>query len=164
MKPFIRPYLMLLSGCFFFLSSFSLPKETTSLPQQKTYTLTVVITGMRNNTGRLQLDLYKNQTEYSARMSSEERRAYVYKKNAKKGTSKSYSITHTYKSVPGGIYGIALFDDENSNGEIDYGWFLPKEGFGFGDYYHTKWSTPHFNDFKFTLNSNKTVTMIVRYL
>ena len=138
-------------------------RDSGYLPQQKTYTLTVIINGMRNNKGRLQLDLYKSQEEYKSRVSDEDRRAYVYKKTAKKVSGK-YSITHVYKSVPAGVYGVALFDDENNNGEIDYGWFLPKEGFGFGDYYHTKWSTPHFNDFKFTLNSNKTVTMIVRYL
>ncbi|MDX2359643.1 MAG: DUF2141 domain-containing protein [Crocinitomicaceae bacterium] len=159
MKRFVHPYSMLLLGGFFLLSSFKSPREIFPLPQTKSFTLTVVIENMRNNQGRLQLDLYKNQEEYAARESNEERRAYVYKKFAVNG-----SITYTYKRVPEGTYGIALFDDENSNGEIDYGWLLPKEGFGFGDYYHTKWSTPRFKDFKFYLSSNKTVTMVVRYL
>ena len=52
----------------------------------------------------------------------------------------------------------------HKNGKIDYGWIMPKEGFGFGDYYHTKWSSPHFNDFKFSLKEDKTVVMVVRYL
>ena len=82
-----------------------------------------------------------------------------YKKDAVNG-----SITYEYKNVTGDVYGVACFDDENNNGKIDYGWFLPSEGFGFGDYWHTKWSSPHFNDFKFTLKSDKTVTMKVKYL
>lgn len=126
---------------------------------QKGYTITVVIKNLRNKKGRVQLDLYKNQTEYDARMSNKKRRAYVYKTDSKGG-----SVTYKYKNVPGGVYGLALLDDENKNGEMDYGWFLPSEGYGFGDYWHTKWTAPTFDDFKFTLKSNKTVIMKVKYL
>lgn len=123
------------------------------------YTLTVVIQNLRNKKGHVQLDLYKNQAEYEARMSDKKRRAYVYKTDAVNG-----KVTYMYRNVPGGVYGIALLDDENKNGEMDYGWFLPSEGYGFGDYWHTKWSAPTFDDFKFTLRSNKTVIMKVKYL
>jgi len=74
------------------------------------------------------------------------------------------TVTYEYTDLPEDVYGIALFDDENSSGKIDYGWFMPTEGFGFGDYWHTKWSTPHFDNFKFTLKSNKTITVKVKYL
>ena len=40
---------------------------------------------------------------------------------------------------------------------------VPKEGYGFSDYYHTSWSRPVFSDFKFQLSSNKSVTMKVKY-
>ena len=144
---------------FFFFSSFNATKTNFALKSEKGNTITVMITNIRNKKGRLQLDLYKNQEEYEARMSDDKRRAYVYKSTVSNGI-----IKYTYTNVPDGVYGIALFDDENNNGEIDYGWLLPKEGFAFGDYYHMKLSTPRFNNFKFTLKENKTVTMIVRYL
>lgn len=146
-------------GAFFVFSSFGISIENTVFPTESGYTLKVIIKNMRNKAGRLQLDLYKNNDEFEKRKSDTKRRAYVDKSDAHKG-----EITYTYTHVPEGIYGLALFDDENSNGKIDYGWILPKEGFAFGDYYHTKWSSPHFNDFKFTLKSNKTSVMVVRYL
>jgi len=144
---------------FFIFTSFTATKTDISFEADKGNTLTVIIKNIRNKKGRLQLDLYKNQEEYEARKTDNKRRAYVYKSSVSNG-----QIKYIYTNVPDGIYGIALFDDENKNGEIDYGWFLPNEGFAFGDYYHTKWSTPHFNHFKFNLKENKTVTMVVRYL
>lgn len=125
--------------------------------EPKTCTIKVIIKNLRNKDGRIQLDLYKNAQEYENRKG--EYRAYVSKTDVKDGW-----VVYYFKNIPVGEYGLALFDDENSNGKIDYGWLMPKEGFGFGDYYHTKWSTPKFSDFKFQLTGDKTVTMKVRYL
>lgn len=159
MKGINQPHLIYFVLFFFIFSSFKVVKNREMTESESGHTLTVIIKNLRNNKGRLQLDLYKNQEEYEARTSDKERRAYVDKSDAINNR-----ITYKYKNVPNGVYGIALFDDENKNGKIDYGWILPSEGFGFGDYYHTKWSTPKFSDFKFTLNSDKTVVMAVRYL
>ncbi len=130
--------------------------ETTS--SVNTYTLTIVVTSLRNNKGKLQLDLYKNQQEFEARYSDKDRRIYLPKKNLMNG-----SVTFTFKNLPKGVYGVAIMDDENSNGKIDYDWVLPSEGFGFGDYWHNMWRPPTFNDFKFTLQSDKTVTIKTKY-
>lgn len=159
MKPTNRPNLIFFLFVFFFFSSFSLTRKSDRLKVENGNTLTVIIKNIRNKDGRLQVDLYKNQEEFEVRASDDKRRAYVYKSSVSNGR-----IVHVYKNVPDGVYGLALFDDENKNGKIDYGWIMPKEGFGFGDYYHTKWSSPHFNDFKFSLKEDKTVVMVVRYL
>lgn len=63
-----------------------------------------------------------------------------------------------------GTYGVALLDDEDSDTKMDYGLVMPKEGFGFSDYYHTGWSSPKFDDFKFELNGNKSIKIQIRYL
>ena len=48
---------------------------------------------------------------------------------------------------------------------MNYGLFLPKEGFAFSNYYHTGMSKPTFDDFQFTLgNEDKKVVMKIRYL
>jgi uncharacterized protein (DUF2141 family) len=57
-----------------------------------------------------------------------------------------------------------VLDDENRNTIMYYGWIMPKEGFGFWDYFHRGWKTPHFDDFKFYLKSDKQVLIVVRYL
>lgn len=138
-------------------SSAEVSKKSVVIPSEKTFTLKVKIINLRNTKGRIQLDLYTNQSQYEARKG--EWTEFLSKKDANDGV-----VTHTYYNVKPGVYGLALFDDENRNGKIDYGWLMPVEGFGFGDYYHTKWTTPHFNDFKFYLNGDKTVVMKVRYL
>ena len=152
--------LLLFNGAFLFAGvKCKKASELSSVQNHNGYTITVIIQNLRNHDGRVQLDLYKNQTEYEARKSDKLRRAYVYKKESVNG-----KVTYKYRNVPGGVYGLALLDDENKNGEMDYGWFLPSEGYGFGDYWHTKWTAPTFNDFKFNLKSNKTVIMKVKYL
>lgn len=123
------------------------------------YNLKVVITNIRNKSGRIQLDLYKNQSEFEARYSDKARRIYLYKKDAVDG-----KLSYKYENEPAGVYGVAILDDENLNGKMDYGWVLPSEGFGFGDYWHTKWRTPTFSDFKFSLQADKTIFVKVKYM
>lgn len=148
----ILPLLMLVVS-----SPVEASRKVSKNKSEKTFTLKVKIINLRNTRGRIQLDLYTNQAQYEARKGNWTE--FLSKKEATDGV-----IIHTYQNVKPGIYGLALFDDENRNGILDFGWLMPTEGFGFGDYYHTKWTTPHFNDFKFYLNSDKTVVMKVRYL
>lgn len=70
-------------------------------------------------------------------------------------------------SLPPGEYGLSLLDDENKNEKMDFNMLhIPKEGFGFSDYYHTSLTMPKYNSFKFTLPSNnsKNVTVKIRYI
>jgi len=57
-------------------------------------------------------------------------------------------------SLDTGIYGISVLDDENDNNKMDYNFLgIPKEGFGFSNYYHEGLSKPHFDKFKFEINT-----------
>lgn len=85
----------------------------------------------------------------------------VSKKDMSNGTL-SFRVT-----LPPGEYGISLLDDENQNGKMDFNMLhLPKEGFGFSDYYHTSYSKPEYDSFKFQLKekTTKNVTVKFRYL
>lgn len=69
--------------------------------------------------------------------------------------------------LPAGSYGITIVDDENKNGEMDYNFVgMPKEGFGFSDYYHTGLTKPTLNDFKVQIKKGKTnkINCKVRYI
>lgn len=81
-----------------------------------------------------------------------------------KNEMKNNSMTCIITGIEPGEYGVALLDDENSNKDMDYTMFVPDEGFGFSDYYHTAWSKPKFESFKFQLTEDKTVTIKVRYV
>lgn len=66
-----------------------------------------------------------------------------------------------------GIYGLALLDDENNSGKMEYNFVgMPKEGFGFSNFYLTGLSKPHFDQFRFTVKDSKpmTIEMKLRYL
>ncbi len=137
----------LVASCFLFISA--TPTDS--------FEVTVHIKNIRNSKGRIQLQVYRNQESF--KNETPWKSTTVSKKSMK-----NHQLTYHFKGLPKGIYGIALLDDENSNTKMDYGWLLPDEGFGFSDYYHTAWSKPQFDKFKFYLNKNKTVTMVIRYL
>lgn len=121
------------------------------------HTLTVKVTGIRNNSGRLQIQIYRNAENFKKELPWKV-------KQFDKGAVKNNSLTCTFTGIEEGEYGVALLDDENANKEMDYTLFVPDEGFGFSDYYHTAWSKPNFESFKFPLKSDKTVTVRVRYV
>ena len=68
-------------------------------------------------------------------------------------------------NLKSGIYGIAFLDDENENGEMDYSFFIPQEGFGFSNYIHSGLQRPDFDEFKFIVSKNKStsINLVVKY-
>lgn len=135
-------------------SSVSLPARS-SAPES--FTVTVKITNIRNSHGKIQLQIYRDQNNFAKE--NPWKVYYVSKKEMKGNT-----ITYQIPNLPSGKYGLALLDDENNNTKMDYGLVMPKEGFGFSDYYHTSWSRPSFDDFDFSLHGDKTVRMVIRYV
>ncbi len=146
-----------LSMIFWISTSFNKSTPAVRMSKAATYTLTIKIPNVRNNKGRIQLQIYLDQKTFAAE--SPWKSTYISKKKLSGNT-----IIHRISGFKPGVYGLALLDDENSNTEMDYGLMLPKEGFGFSDYYHTSWSKPTFSDFKFTLSGDKTVVMKIRYM
>lgn len=147
MKPNVL-FLPLLVVFFFLTSSFTLGEY---------YTITVKVTNIRNNQGKIQLQLYRTAENFKKEIPYKVR--YYDKKDVKNGT-----LTCLITGIEPGTYGVALLDDENSNNDMDYSMLLPQEGFGFSDYYHSAWSRPKFENFKFELTGDKTVTIKIRYV
>ncbi|HHT22538.1 MAG TPA: DUF2141 domain-containing protein [Bacteroidales bacterium] len=72
-------------------------------------------------------------------------------------------------SIPviAGVYGLSVLDDENDNGKMDYNLLgIPKEGFGFSNFYLKRLRKPKFADFSFTVEDKevKDVTVKMKYL
>ena len=66
-----------------------------------------------------------------------------------------------------GQFGIAVYDDANDNGKMDYYHFrIPSEGFGFSNYLSRGFNTPEYEDFSFTLAENecKKIRVKLRYI
>lgn len=120
--------------------------------------LKINITGLRNNAGVVRMGFYTNNDSF-------DKEEALFVKTESKASMANGVLSITYTNLKPGLYGVALFDDENNNDKVDYGWFLPKEGFGFTNYYHTGITKPNFSKFSFILGTGpKVVEIKVRYL
>ena len=121
-------------------------------------TIYIEITGVRSNVGQLLLGVYTNQKQY-------ETKEAILKKTVYKHDLVNGTVTAKIEGLPPGTYGMALMDDEDMDRKMAFRFFLPAEGFAFSNYYHTRYSKPLFDDFKFTLgDKDEIVVMKLRYL
>ncbi|WP_345948934.1 DUF2141 domain-containing protein [Mucilaginibacter sp. PAMB04274] len=117
----------------------------------------VKIMGIRSSKGNIIINVFKDQADYDKEI--------PYKKFSfdKKGLDKG--VMTVKFNMEAGIYGITLLDDENANGKIDKNLIrVPKEGFGFSNYYMEKLKKPSFDDFKVDLRKQPRVEIKVKYL
>lgn len=127
-----------------------------SNPNEVTYAITITVTNIRNKKGVLRFKFHDDNTPFQHETGF---LRIVVPKTAFEGDS----FTVTYTGFPSKNMAIALGDDENNNVELDMGWFYPKEGHAFSDYYHTAFRRPVYEDFDFFLDSDRKVLMKMRY-
>ena len=121
--------------------------------------LEVTITGLKTTKGQIVIGVFKDDPTF------QKEDAFLSRKFAKKDI-KNGEMRIEFKMDPG-LYGLTLLDDENNSGLMEYNLLgIPKEGFGFSDYYHTGIKKPKFDSFKFTLEKDqkKKITVKVRYM
>jgi len=124
--------------------------------KEETYSITITVTNMRNHDGVIRFKFFDDSTPFPHDTGF---RKVVVKKSEIIGDS----FTVTYDGFISRYMGIALLDDENDNWKLDFGWFLPKEGHAFSDYYHTALRRPVYKDFRFLLIGDKKVVMKMKY-
>lgn len=119
--------------------------------------LTIHISGIRNGKGMLCIAIYTNSRQFET--DKPYRKLAVSKEEVKDG-----KITVIVKELPAGQYGIALLDDENNNGKMDYRLLLPAEGCGFSNYRHSGLKRPKYEDFDFDISErNNQVCVELRH-
>ena len=124
----------------------------------KSQTITIKLSNIRSPKGHIKVAFFTNEKEFE-----DEKPKYMRK--VSKSSMKNGEVTATFKDIPAGKYGIAVLDDENANGLMDYSFFMPTEGFGFSDYYHTGMKKPKYSSFTFVLGKeNKTINVKFRYI
>ena len=118
----------------------------------------LTISGIRSSKGSIRIQFFDTKKKF------DDEKPVIIKTLSKTAFNKG-TLKVTYKGISTGTYGIAILDDENDNKEMHYGWVLPKEGFGFSDYYHIGMTRPDFDKFKFNLGKEtKEIQIKVRYL
>lgn len=122
----------------------------------ETYSITITVRNIRNHDGVIRFKFFDDETPFPDKTGF---RKIVVPKSLVTGDS----LQVTYGGFFSKNMGIALLDDENSNWQLDFGWFLPKEGHAFSDYYHTALRRPVYGDFRFLLTGNKRVVMRMKY-
>jgi uncharacterized protein (DUF2141 family) len=119
----------------------------------------VIIKGIRSEKGSIGIGVFKDDPTFK------KEEPFMNKVFVKSGISNREMKVQF--SLEPGIYGFALLDDENSNGLMEYNFLgIPKEGFGFSEYYHKGLTKPKFDSFKFKIepNQKRTITVRIRYM
>ena len=113
----------------------------------------VKVTEVKSAKGKIVIIVFKDHETFEEERSF--RRIAFSKDSLKNGT-----IELRFTLEPG-VYGITLLDDEDSNGVMNKNFIgLPKEGFGFSNYYLNKMRLPHFDEFKTTIYAGENVVWI----
>jgi len=125
--------------------------------EEKTFSLTVKVTHLRNSKGVVQFALYNKEGS----IPDEKYKKYYLKDIA---PIKENSSAITFSNLPHGKYAINILHDENKNGKIDKGFILPKEGIGFSNYQSIGIrNRPKFSKASFMLDTNTTKEIKVIY-
>lgn len=140
------PIAVLLGVTLLFISSFT----------QKENNIKLKITGIKTKKGSIRIGIFKDDKSF------QDEKAFKEMKFLKTKMSNE-SLLVTFALEPG-TYGISLLDDTNDNAQMDYNFIgIPKEGFGFANYYHSGFSKPSFDDFKFDLKKDVKLNMTSKF-
>lgn len=108
----------------------------------------VDIKDIKTPKGQILMGIYKDDASFDKEI--------PYKKVQAFKTKISNGTLQVEVKLEPGKYGISLMDDENFNGKMDFNFIgIPKEGFGFSNYYHTGLTKPKLKLFEFEVLANK---------
>ena len=117
--------------------------------------ISVTIKDIKTPNGQILMGIYKDDVSFDKEL--------PYKKVQAFKTKISNGILLVEVKLEPGKYGISLMDDENFNGKMDYNFIgIPKEGFGFSNYYHTGLTKPKLKSFLFEVIENKNTKVEVK--
>ncbi|MBX7126045.1 MAG: DUF2141 domain-containing protein [Cyclobacteriaceae bacterium] len=156
---FLPAFLLLFAGFNFQTEDFERQSPLPAGPvstSPPTYKISITVTHIRNRNGVIRFKFFDDKTPFPHDLGI--RKVVVPKTQVVNDT-----LRITCEGFISQPMAIALLDDENNNCELDFGWFLPKEGHAFSDYYHTALRRPVYEDFRFILTGDREVTMRMKY-
>lgn len=118
----------------------------------------MTIEGVRNNKGEISLGIFRSQQEFTNEKPSIEK---IFPKTG----LRAGILRIEFKLEPGN-YGIAVLDDENKDGEMNYNIIgMPLEGFGFSNFVSSGLRKPRYSDFSFDVKPGENrVHVKMRYV
>ncbi|NRD23932.1 DUF2141 domain-containing protein [Winogradskyella litoriviva] len=119
------------------------------LEAQDNFTITVKVEDANSNDGKMFIALYNTETGFLKQS---------YKGEISAITNKSCKVL--FKDIPKGVYAVSIFHDENDNGKMDTNFFgIPSEDYGCSNDATGFMGPPKWEDAKFELNKNKSITI-----
>lgn len=116
----------------------------------ETFDLTIEIKGIQNNNGKIYIAIYDSEA------------TFLKKAQGVIAEIKDKKSTGVFKGLKKGTYAVSLFHDENGNKKMDTKIFgIPKEPYGFSNDATGFMGPPKFNDAKFSLDSDKSITITI---
>lgn len=137
---------LLIGLLFIFLASYIQALETA-----------VKVTGIRSPKGKIILNVFKDNASYDDEKPC---KTFTFDKT---GMADGAMVLKC--ELEPGVYGFTMVDDENGNGKIDKNLVrIPKEGFGFSNFFMEKMEKPTFDDFKVDLKTQSKIDIRVKYM
>ena len=117
------------------------------------------INNLRNSEGSIIVSVYKDAKSFDDG-TPEFRQTISKNENIENGIFRAQIF------LPPEVYGLVFLDDENGDGAMNNNLIgIPKEGFGFSNFYLSGFKKPKFSDFSFTHSENsETLKVRLRYL
>jgi uncharacterized protein (DUF2141 family) len=113
--------------------------------------LTLHITNIQDVSGRLQVGIYNNKSDFP-KEGKEFKRVYI-KVDGKE-------VKFTVQDMPPGDYAIAIYHDANTDGQCNSNFLgVPTECYGFSNNVKPFLSAPSFNATKFSLTTDRLLTI-----
>ncbi|OFY57193.1 MAG: hypothetical protein A2Y87_01340, partial [Bacteroidetes bacterium RBG_13_46_8] len=120
--------------------------------------LNITVENIRSSKGTIYLAFFRDHESYLVE------KPFMFKKFSKQ--SMVNGCLSVRLEIEPGHYGIALMDDENNDDLMEYNFLgIPREGFGFSDFYAKGFKRPVFSDFDFIMtDSTKNIRIVIRYI
>lgn len=116
-------------------------------------TVIIEITDIKNAKGKIIISVFKDNDSFRK---DEPFFDKCYDKTNLKEDKMKISI-----NLNMGTYGVVILDDENCNYKMEYNIIgIPKEGYGFSNFYHKGIIRPHFKDFSFTVGEKGEIVQV----
>ena len=119
-------------------------------PAAKGYSLTVEVTGAKETTGVVRAALFNDPAAFPDGKFSQDAAVPLKGKNA---------VRLVFRNLPAGVYAISLYHDADNNDKFGKTLGLPNESYGFSVVKDAVLSKPAFDDAKFEVKKNTSITI-----
>lgn len=140
----------ILTCCFFFMITTNVQSQEISFPERapQTSTFKLVIDAIPEVKGEVRIAIFDSREKYDSK--EDPLQAVVLSVDEK-------SVRWSDHSLPHGEYAIAVYHDENTNGELDTNMLgIPKEAYGFSNNARGRFGPASWEDASFTVDGEET--------